>query len=128
MKTAETPVVDDPLLAEVVRRILTVGSPLKIILFGSHGRGEGRSDSDLDLLIIEEHSDLPRYKRATPYRMALIGVHPSKDILVYTPEEIEEWADVPMAFVTTALREGKTLYEKEKPIGSCQGLVRESRE
>lgn len=49
------------LLVEVVRRILTIGSPIKIILFGSHAKGTARSDSDLDLLIIEE-SDLPRYR------------------------------------------------------------------
>jgi hypothetical protein len=35
---------------------------------------------------------------------------PAKDILVYTPDEAEEWSSVPNAFVTTALREGRTLY------------------
>ncbi|MBX3329292.1 MAG: hypothetical protein KF722_02740 [Nitrospira sp.] len=32
------PPVTDQLLVEVVRRILTIGSPLKIVLFGSHAR------------------------------------------------------------------------------------------
>ena len=88
MNVTEIPIINETFLEEVVRRILTVGVPLKIVLFGSHARGEARPDSDLDLLIIEEHSDLPRYERANPYRMALTGIHPSKDIMVFTPAEI----------------------------------------
>ena len=65
------PPVTDQLLAEVIRRILTIGTPLKILLFGSHAKGTARPDSDLDLLIIEE-SDLPRYRRV------LCGVFPAK--------------------------------------------------
>ena len=105
------PEVTDMLLQEVVRRIVASGSPLKIVLFGSHARGQGRSDSDLDLLIIEG-SDLPRYKRAIPYYRVLAGLYPAKDIVVWTPAEVADWADVPNAFVTTALREGKVLYEQ----------------
>ena len=91
------------------RRILAVGRPQRIVLFGSRARGTARSDSDLDLLIVEE-SSLPRYQRSPRYYHALAGLFPSKDIVVYTPAEVEEWATVPNAFVTTAIREGTTLY------------------
>ena len=33
------------------------------------------------------------------------------DIVVYSPEEVVDWSEVPQAFVTTAIREGKILYE-----------------
>ena len=103
------PKVTEELLREVVRRILGVGKPQAIILFGSWARGNARFDSDLDLLIIED-SDLPRYRRSARYYHALAGVFPAKDVVVYTPAEVAEWTDVPNAFVTAAVREGKVLY------------------
>ena|SRR5881296_344607 len=109
--TAPFPPVTDELLAEAVRRILAVGSPDRIVLFGSRARGEARPDSDLDFLIVEE-SDLPRYKRAARYLRILAGLYPAKDVVVWTPAEVREWSGVPNAFITTALNEGRTLYEK----------------
>jgi hypothetical protein len=35
------------------------------------------------------------------------------DILVYSPEEVKEWSEVRQAFVTTAIREGKVVYEDQ---------------
>ncbi|MDA2925196.1 hypothetical protein MYX65_11210 [Acidobacteria bacterium AH-259-L09] len=37
-----------------------------------------------------------------------------KKILVYRPEEIAAWDEVPQAFVTTAMKQGRVIYEKEK--------------
>jgi len=83
----------------------------KVVLFGSRARGDARRDSDYDLLVIES-SDLPRYRRATQYRRALAGLGLAKDIVVWTPQEVAEWRNVPNAFITTALSEGLTVYER----------------
>jgi uncharacterized protein len=107
----DNPPVTAATLEEAVRRILATGSPLRIVHFGSRARGEATPESDLDLLIVEE-SDLPRYKRPAPYLRALVGVFPAKDVVFWTPQEVEEWSLVPGAFVTTALREGITLYAR----------------
>jgi predicted nucleotidyltransferase len=99
------------LLDDVVQRILDVGSPRRIVLFGSRARGDARRNSDLDLLIIED-SELPRYRRPPRYLRALVGVFPAKDIVVWTPAEVDAWRDVPNAFITSVLRDGRTLYER----------------
>ncbi len=97
-------------LQEMIARMRQVGNPEKIVLFGSVARGDQRMDSDIDLLVVERTA-LPRYKRPSIYRKAVRGVCIAKDIVVFSPEEIHEWADVPNAFITTVLREGKVLYE-----------------
>ena len=102
--------VTDDLLKEMVQRILTVGNPQKIVLFGSRARRNAQPDSDYDLLVIEP-SNLPRYKRAAKYRRALIGIGRAKDIVVWTPSEVAEWRNVPNAFITTILNKGIVLYE-----------------
>ena len=104
--------VDAGLMDEIVRRIVETISPQKVILFGSQSRGDARSDSDLDLLVIAD-STQPRYRRSVPLYGALSDILVPMDILVYSPEEVKEWSEVRQAFVTTAIREGRVLYEKQ---------------
>ena len=101
----------EPLLQTIVQRLLAAGQPQKIVLFGSQARGEAGHDSDYDLLVIE-NSNKPRYRRAVPYRRALKDLGTSKNIVVWTPQEVAEWQNVSNAFITTALREGTVLYER----------------
>lgn len=98
-------------LQQIIKRMVEAGNPLKIVLFGSQARWTAKRDSDYDFLVIE-HSDSPRYKRASKYRRALQEMGFSKDILVWTPDEIAEWKNVPNAFITVILKEGIIIYER----------------
>ena len=102
--------VDAPLLDEITARIVEEVHPKRIVLFGSRARGDARIDSDVDLLVVAD-SDEPRYRRSVPLYGVLSDICVGMDILVYTPSEVEEWSGASRAFVTTALREGKVLYE-----------------
>ncbi len=104
--------VNKDVINAITKRIVEAVSPEKIILFGSYAYGNPTKSSDLDILVIMK-SKLPRYKRAVPIYKALAGVLIPKDIIVYTPQEVEEWSEVPQAFVTTAVSKGKSIYEKE---------------
>ena len=104
------PQLDPKLVEEIVRRIVETVHPEKIILFGSLARGDARPESDLDLLVIAQSQE-PRYRRSAPLYGILSDIFIPMDILVYSPEEVEEWSGVRQAFVTTAIREGRVVYE-----------------
>ena len=103
---------EQALLDQIVARIRAHARPERIVLFGSRARGAARPDSDYDLLVIEE-SDEPRYRRPARLYAALADLPIEVEIMVYTPREVEEWSGVPEAFVTTAIAEGKALYEEK---------------
>ncbi len=95
----------------MVQRIREVADPDRIVLFGSRARGDARPDSDVDLLVIKPSAE-PRHRRAAPLYTKLADLPVEVEIVVFTPEEVEDWSQVREAFVTTALREGKVLYER----------------
>jgi predicted nucleotidyltransferase len=103
--------VNDDLVRDIVRRIVETAQPEKVILFGSQARGDARPHSDFDVLVIKQ-SDEPRHRRSVPLYVALADLPVEVEVMVYTPEEVEEWSEVPQAFVTTAVREGTTIYER----------------
>ena len=105
------PAQDDNLVQAIVDRIVKTADPEKIILFGSRARGDARPNSAFGVLVIKESNE-PSCRRDAPLYVALADLPVEVDVLVYTPEEVAEWAQVPRAFVTTATRQGKTVYER----------------
>lgn len=97
------------ILDEVVQRIVATAHPDKIILFGSAARGELRSHSDLDLLVVKS-GDFHRGKTAGTIYRSLHGVNASVDVVVVKPEDIEKYRDCPYTVLYPALREGKVVY------------------
>lgn len=100
--------VDGAVLQEVVRRIVEAVAPEKIILFGSAARGQMGPDSDLDLLVVKACENRREVSQAI-YR-SLRGIGGPKDVVVVTPEDVEEQKDIPGMVVRAALREGRVLY------------------
>ncbi len=96
-------------LEEIVRRVVEVAQPEKIVLFGSAARGSMGPDSDVDLLVIKRDV-LRKRALATEIRRALRGVPEAFDILIATPEELERYGESPGLVFREALLEGKTLY------------------
>ncbi len=104
------PPVTNELLAEIVGRVLSVGSPLKILLFGSRARGDHKHDSDIDILILEESDENIRQKEVA-YDRALRSIYPEKTVLARSLAEVEKWKYVRGYITTEALEQGKVLYE-----------------
>jgi predicted nucleotidyltransferase len=98
------------IIQEMVRRIVESCHPLRIILFGSHARGNAGPDSDVDLLVVMTPNGSKRKQAVAIYRL-LAGVGLSKDIIVATPEEMERYRNVPGTVIRSVWEEGKVLYE-----------------
>lgn len=101
--------VTEEIIREIKDRIVKGVHPEKIILFGSYAYGTPTKDSDLDLLVIFPTEE-PMHKRVTRIRKLLRDIRVPKDILVYTPQEIESWKNVSSAFITSIIRKGKVIY------------------
>jgi len=102
--------VDSNKLTEVIRRVLEVAQPEKIILFGSAVRGKMGPNSDLDLLVVK--SDVHRRRLAQAIYRHLIGVGFPVDIVVVTPEDIDRYGNAIGLVLEIALREGRVVYEQ----------------
>lgn len=101
--------INDPLVEQVVNRIVEGIHPLKIILFGSRATGKARPDSDLDLLILYSGSKSKRdikmdIQRLFPFRDF------SMDLFVLTPDEFETYRHVANTLAKEASERGVVCY------------------
>ena len=102
--------IDEQTIRKIVRRILTVTKPDKIILFGSAATGQMTRDSDIDLLIVE--SSIPdRQAEYVRVRKALWGIGYPFDILFITTQWYEESRDVIGGIAYPATKYGRVIYE-----------------
>lgn len=93
----------------MVQRIVDRFHPDRVLLFGSHARGDARPDSDVDLLVV---MPVQGSKRAAQLqvRLALHDIRLPKDVIVVTPDQFERQRDIPGTIVRPAFLEGKVLY------------------
>lgn len=98
-------------LDEMVQRIVGRFHPDRIILFGSHARGDPSDDSDLDILVVMPVEG-SRRRKANEIDLALADRSVPVDVIVVTPDQFERQRDVIGTIVREAVREGKTVYER----------------
>ena len=105
------PVTDYPMLDDITKKIVEHFHPRRIILFGSHARGEATADSDLDLFVEMETQATPP-ERAVEVS-SIFGLRPwSMDLVVYTPAEVERLRGVHGTLLSAIEAEGRPLYER----------------
>ena len=103
--------VSSDVIQQMVETIVREFHPVRVILFGSHARGDAGPDSDVDLLVVLPQADDKR-KAAIAMREALDTFPTAKDVIVTTPEEIARLGHIVGTILRPALREGKVLYDR----------------
>ncbi len=98
------------LVDDIVQRIVAVAKPERIILFGSHARGEAAEDSDIDLLVVMREVT-SRRDEVMRIRDVLVALGISVDVLVTSEADYEKWSEAPSTTLYWAKREGEVLYE-----------------
>lgn len=98
-------------IQEMVDRIVKRFDPEKIILFGSHARGDAGPDSDVDLLVVMPVAGSKRDKMVE-IGVALHDILLPKDIIVTTPEDFEWRKEIVGTIERPAVQEGKVLYAR----------------
>lgn len=101
--------IEHALIEEIVRRILSVAQPERIILFGSAAAGTMTPDSDIDLLVLERTPPAPRAE-GVRIRRALRGLDRPFDIVVMDAGWFEASKDVVGGLAYPAARYGRVIY------------------
>lgn len=104
--------VSKEILEEVKNRLVTTYNPVAIYLFGSYAWGSPTEDSDLDLLIVVDHSDEKSYKRPIPGYDVLFGLGISKDLIVATQEEFLRRSSDVTTLEYKIKNEGEVIYAR----------------
>jgi predicted nucleotidyltransferase len=101
--------VDEKLLREIVRRVLTVARPERIILFGSAATGQMTKDSDIDLLIVER-APKSRHEESVAIADAIGDVNFPVDVKIIASERFDATKNIIGGIAYPAHKYGRVLY------------------
>ena len=95
-------------LDNIIKRIVEVAHPERIILFGSAARGDARPDSDVDLLVIKDGADALTLMSRIYGNLGGVGV--AVDAIVVSSEDVERYKDSHALIIKPALQDGTVVY------------------
>ena len=111
MGTIQTTIgIDEALIEEIVRRVLSVSQPDSIILFGSAATGGMTRDSDIDLLVVEAEP-IDRRAEYVRIRQALGGMGYPFDIILISTGWFEASKTLIGGIAYPAHKHGRVIYE-----------------
>lgn len=81
-------------------------------LFGSAARGDATEHSEIDTLVVKGGIHIIR-RLALCIHENFVGVGQAVDIIVATPDDLEQYANCEGLVYRTVLQEGRVIYERE---------------
>jgi predicted nucleotidyltransferase len=98
------------LLGEIVRRVLSVARPDRIILFGSAATGEMTKDSDIDLLVVAP-APKNRHEERLKIADAIGDIEYPVDVIIIASERFEATKNIIGGIAYPAHKYGRVLYQ-----------------
>ncbi len=102
--------VTEQTIGEIVRRILTVCRPDRVIVFGSAATGQMTEDCDIDLLVLEREA-MDAREEARRIRGTLAGLPFPFDVVVMSRDRFEETRGVIGGIAWPASCDGRVIHE-----------------
>lgn len=102
------PIIDETLIAEAGRRLAAAAPESRVILFGSHARGEADPHSDVDFLVVEPEVEDEAGESVRLLR-ELRDLRIPVDVVVVGRRYAEEWAAVRGSVVHSAISHGRVM-------------------
>lgn len=101
-----------PFIDQIVKMIVAAAAPDKIILFGSYARGDNRTDSDIDILILKKGLKNERELTSRLYMDFFDKkIKMPVDLIAIDYDRYNELNNDIGYIYRTIKQEGKTLYE-----------------
>jgi predicted nucleotidyltransferase len=101
-------VIDETQIREAGRRLAGAAPGARVILFGSHARGDAGDRSDLDILVIKpevENAGLEAVRLMRELRDLRLPL----EVVVVSGSDVEDWGSVRGSLVHAAITEGRIL-------------------
>ena len=100
--------VDTQKIEAAVKRVVAQFHPERVILFGSYAYGDPTPDSDIDLMVVMQHDGVAA-RKAADIRLVLPDDVPI-DLIVRSPEKVEERLRMNDVFMREIVEKGRVLY------------------
>lgn len=101
----------DKPLEKAIKTIVRVAEPEKIILFGSHARGDAEPDSDYDLLVLKR-GVLKKRSLTQKIYLNFKNIGAPVDIIVADLDKYSDLKADPYMIYYEADKNGRLVYEK----------------
>jgi predicted nucleotidyltransferase len=104
------PAASDPVVGEILKRLVELYNPQRVYLFGSAARGDAGPDSDYDFMVIVPDSTPKPHRQTKALHERLLGIDAAVEVLVWTKAEFDNRLHLRASLPSTVVREGILLY------------------
>lgn len=104
--------------SELLDPVVAYFNPRRVILFGSHARGNAGPDSDIDLLVVLDDDAPPERVTLQAGQEARSGYHRPADVIPLREDTFRRMGGIPGTLARAALLDGITVYERAPAVMS----------